>query len=247
VTNTLRSAAGLVALRLAEGAAHDAWAIAAPAVATLRRAAAWARASGLVPLAVEAASACGQHDAAQRLTEDVERGLTGRDAPAATAELHLARGILLGRSPAAATCFAQAHELWAEIGRPYEAAQAAERLGSARDERDEHDAAAHLDRALAVYLRLNATYDAARCQRTMKDLGLARTPARGPRGYGVELSPREKQVAELLARGATNHEIAQALFLSPRTVELHVAHTLKKLGTARKDVNDALQALRRSS
>jgi DNA-binding CsgD family transcriptional regulator len=246
VTNSLRSAAGLVALRLAEGAARDAWATAAPAVAVLRGAAAWARASGLVPLAVEAALACGQHDAAQSLAEDVERGLTGRDAPAASAELHLASGILLGHSGAAATRFAQAHELWVEIGRPYEAAQAAERLGSALAADDDPHAATHLDEALAVYLRLNATYDAARCQRTLKHLGLSGAPARGRRGYGVELSPRERQVAELLARGATNHEIAQALFLSPRTVELHVAHALKKLGTVRKGVSDALEALRRS-
>lgn len=246
VTNALRSAAGLIALGLAEGAAADAWAVAAPAVAELRRAEAWARGTGLVPLAVEAALACGERDAAGGLVEDVEREVPGRDTPAASAELHLARGILLGRSRDAAICFAQAHGLWVEIGRPYEAAQAAERLGSALVADDDKDAVAHLEQALAVYQRLGATSDAARCRHVLKDLGPARTPARGRRGYGDELSPRERQVAEFLARGATNHEIAQALFLSRRTVELHVSRTLKKLGAVRKDVGDALEALKRS-
>ncbi|WP_426404715.1 response regulator transcription factor [Streptomyces sp. R-07] len=61
--------------------------------------------------------------------------------------------------------------------------------------------------------------------------------ARPPRGYGTELSPREQQVAELLARSSTDHDIAQTLFLSPRTVERHVANVLKKLGTDRKEMS----------
>jgi DNA-binding NarL/FixJ family response regulator len=77
----------------------------------------------------------------------------------------------------------------------------------------------------------------------MEEFDLPRTSARGRRGYGDRLSPRERQVAEFLARRATNHEIAQALFLSKRTVELHVARVLKKLGTTRKDVSAALEEL----
>jgi non-specific serine/threonine protein kinase len=41
---------------------------------------------------------------------------------------------------------------------------------------------------------------------------------------------REREVAELLAQGLTNREIAQALVLSERTVETHVTHLLGKLG-----------------
>jgi len=47
-------------------------------------------------------------------------------------------------------------------------------------------------------------------------------------------------VAGLLAGGATNQDIAQTLFLSPRTVEKHVARVLAKLGTSRKGVGVAL-------
>ncbi|WP_228718640.1 helix-turn-helix domain-containing protein [Kitasatospora acidiphila] len=61
-------------------------------------------------------------------------------------------------------------------------------------------------------------------------------PRSRPPGYGSSLSPREHQVAGLLTAGATNQRIAEALSLSPRTVENHVAKVLKKLGTGRKRV-----------
>jgi LuxR family maltose regulon positive regulatory protein len=44
------------------------------------------------------------------------------------------------------------------------------------------------------------------------------------------LSPREREVGELLSRGLTNREIAQKLFLSSATVKVHVRHVLEKLG-----------------
>ena len=48
------------------------------------------------------------------------------------------------------------------------------------------------------------------------------------------LSPREMDVARLVAEGLSNREIADRLVLSVRTVEGHVAHTLRKLGIARR-------------
>ncbi|MET9618229.1 response regulator transcription factor [Kitasatospora indigofera] len=63
-----------------------------------------------------------------------------------------------------------------------------------------------------------------------------RPAPRGRRSYGGQLSPRETQVAQLLATGATNNDIAQALAISPRTVEQHVANTLKKLHTTRDNL-----------
>jgi DNA-binding CsgD family transcriptional regulator/tetratricopeptide (TPR) repeat protein len=54
-------------------------------------------------------------------------------------------------------------------------------------------------------------------------------PGRHRRRSGL-LSAREQEVAQLIAAGATNAEIAAALFLSQRTVERHVGNILAKLG-----------------
>jgi len=44
------------------------------------------------------------------------------------------------------------------------------------------------------------------------------------------LTRREREIAELIASGASNKEIASALVISPRTAEGHVVHILNKLG-----------------
>jgi DNA-binding NarL/FixJ family response regulator len=45
-----------------------------------------------------------------------------------------------------------------------------------------------------------------------------------------DLTPREREVLRLLADGRSNRAIAEALFLSERTVENHVLHIVTKLG-----------------
>ena len=45
----------------------------------------------------------------------------------------------------------------------------------------------------------------------------------------AELTPRERQVLEHLVNGLTNKGVAQALSISPRTVEIHRAHMMEKL------------------
>lgn len=46
----------------------------------------------------------------------------------------------------------------------------------------------------------------------------------------TELSLREKDVLRLIAKGLSNHEIAQRLFISPHTVKNHVSRIYQKLG-----------------
>jgi DNA-binding CsgD family transcriptional regulator len=48
---------------------------------------------------------------------------------------------------------------------------------------------------------------------------------------GVDaLTPSERRVADMAAAGRTNREIAQALFVTARTVEGHLTHVFQKLG-----------------
>jgi DNA-binding CsgD family transcriptional regulator len=48
------------------------------------------------------------------------------------------------------------------------------------------------------------------------------------------LSPAERRVALLAAGGVSNRQIADQLFLSPRTVECHLSHVYAKLGVRSK-------------
>jgi LuxR family transcriptional regulator, maltose regulon positive regulatory protein len=66
-----------------------------------------------------------------------------------------------------------------------------------------------------------------------KDLGLARRAGfrtRSTRAPDQILSPREREVLELIARGLKNREIAKALYISDSTAKVHVRHVLEKLG-----------------
>jgi DNA-binding NarL/FixJ family response regulator len=46
------------------------------------------------------------------------------------------------------------------------------------------------------------------------------------------LTPREVEVLALVAAGRSNRQIAQALFISPKTVGVHVSNILAKLGVS---------------
>jgi DNA-binding CsgD family transcriptional regulator len=55
------------------------------------------------------------------------------------------------------------------------------------------------------------------------------------------LTPSERRVAEMAAQSMSNKEIAQALFVTLKTVEIHLTQTYRKLGiSSRSDLSDAL-------
>jgi DNA-binding CsgD family transcriptional regulator/integrase len=60
------------------------------------------------------------------------------------------------------------------------------------------------------------------------------------------LTPAELDVAALVGEGMTNREIAQRLYVSPRTVQTHIKHVLEKLGATRRSAI-AAEAARRAT
>jgi DNA-binding CsgD family transcriptional regulator len=189
----------------------------------------WLPVSLLLPAATEALVAAGARDEAASLAGQAERELRGIDAPLAPAVLHYARGVLTGSGAE----FRSAAEAYAAIPFPYQAARAREQAGD-------------LARAAAGYDRLGASWDYARVASLARKSGVG-LPARhrgGRRGYGAELSPREREVAELAAQGQTNSEIARLLFVSVSMVEKHLDAARRKLGArSRTELARLLSAL----
>jgi DNA-binding CsgD family transcriptional regulator len=68
-------------------------------------------------------------------------------------------------------------------------------------------------------------------ERAARELVLVGARPRRPALSGVEsLTPGERRVCQLAAGGMTNREIAQALFVTLRTIEVHLTHAYQKLG-----------------
>jgi DNA-binding CsgD family transcriptional regulator len=99
-----------------------------------------------------------------------------------------------------------------------------------------YELAAVLARRARAGDRARARSLAADCAKRAAALGMAPVAARATRLIGQldhessgTLTPREREVAELVAQGLTNREIAARLYLSERTAENHVQHILTKL------------------
>ncbi|MDQ4009442.1 MAG: AAA family ATPase [Actinomycetota bacterium] len=85
-----------------------------------------------------------------------------------------------------------------------------------------------LGECLQVLERLGAQPQVDRARRLLRRLG-QRPPAPPRQRRAGSLSPREEQVARLVAAGLSNPEIAQRLYLSPRTVTTHLQNMYGRL------------------
>lgn len=112
----------------------------------------------------------------------------------------------------------------------------------------EADIVAALDAGATGYLLKDAPPDAVR--RAVRDAAAGR-PVLSPSvsaqvrkraaAPATALSPREIEILRLLATGATNRRLAQALFISEATVKTHLVHIYAKLG-----VDNRTQAIDRA-
>ena len=86
--------------------------------------------------------------------------------------------------------------------------------------------------ALTIYDDLSAVLDLRQIQARLRPYGIrsgSRAAHRRATTGWEALTATEREVAALVAQGGSNPEIATGLFLSPRTIEKHVAHILTKL------------------
>jgi DNA-binding NarL/FixJ family response regulator len=89
------------------------------------------------------------------------------------------------------------------------------------------DARAPLREAVEVAARCGATAVAARAHDELVTAGAR--PRRDPIESRSRLTASETRVAKMAAEGMTNREIAQALFLTEKTIEVHLTSTYRKL------------------
>jgi DNA-binding CsgD family transcriptional regulator len=91
--------------------------------------------------------------------------------------------------------------------------------------------AGELEAALAIYRRCGAVYDERRLRGATGASTTGALPeTNGPVTAAPTLSPREREIAVLVARGNSNVEIARALAISHKTVEKHLGSVYQKLG-----------------
>ena len=110
-----------------------------------------------------------------------------------------------------------------------EHAKARTELGAAlRRANRRSEAREQLRQAVELATISNATALAARAEREL--LATGARPRRIALSGVDSLTPSERRVAELAAAGPTNREIAQTLFVTQRTVEVHLTSIYRKLG-----------------
>jgi DNA-binding NarL/FixJ family response regulator len=156
------------------------------------------------------------------------------DALAALAQALGELALLEGDAPAAAEHLCRAVELHRALAIPYERAQIELRAGFALDAAGQREEA--LERLCDAYrnaTKLGARPVAAEAARKVAEMGESVAQRLGSRAAtaadDVRLTRRELEVLRHVSVGRTNREIAQELFLSPRTVDMHVRNLLGKL------------------
>jgi DNA-binding CsgD family transcriptional regulator len=193
----------------------------------------------LLPVAAARAEASwliGDLDGVRVEADAALAAIGGREVPIWEADLASWQRRGVGGGTPVAHDWAAAAAHWRRLGCPYEEALA---LADGDEQA--------LTRAHQRLLELGGAPAAAIAARRLRARGV-RGIARGPRaatlGSPAGLTARESEILQLLAAGLRNRDIAERLFLSPRTVEHHVAAVLRKLGARTRGDAAALAARR---
>ncbi|GEL19091.1 helix-turn-helix transcriptional regulator [Pseudonocardia asaccharolytica] len=185
---------------------------------------------GLIPWETDAALAyhrLGRLEQARELADSALAAARRYAAPVATGVALRTAGLVDGSLDA----LREAVDVLAGTAARLEHAHALVEFGAAlRRSGHRADAREPLRAGLDIAHRCAATVLSARAT---EELLAAGARPRRPHRTGVEaLSPSERRVARLAADGLSNREIAQALFVTAKTVEVHLSACYRKLGIA---------------
>jgi DNA-binding CsgD family transcriptional regulator len=176
---------------------------------------------------LEALIAAGEFDEAGEVLATWDGRAASLDRPWALAILARARGLLLAARGDLEGAFASFERALAQHTRrndPFQHARTLLALGRTQRRAKRRGAArATLHDALAAFERLGAPLWAEQTRAELARIG-GRASSRG------ELTEAEARVAELVARGRTNREVADALFLTVHSVETSLTRIYRKLG-----------------
>ena len=181
----------------------------------------------VVPDEIEALAGLGDLIRAEDLTawmeevgERTQRAWSLATGARSRALVQAARNDLAGASEALEHAL-QAHE---RLAMPFELGRTLLIKGVVQRRMKQRAAAREtLEQALGIFDRFGASLWAERAGGEIARIGV-RTEAQ------TELTPIEERIAALVAEGHRNREIADALFLSPKTVEANLSRTYRKLG-----------------
>jgi DNA-binding CsgD family transcriptional regulator len=185
-----------------------------------------------MPDLIESQIRCGLEPEARSTLAAFEAQAERTDRAWAQAAAARCRGLLAPRATADAI-FTHAHELAAAEPSPFELART-ELCWGERLRRDGHrvEARRHLHDAVERFEGLGAAPWAAKAVRELRSSG--GRAQRGPRARRDELTPQEMQIATMVSEGRTNRNIADSLFLSPKTIEFHLGHVYRKLDVSNR-------------
>lgn len=134
---------------------------------------------------------------------------------------------------------------------PWAKAQATERLGTLLVNRDgvgdRKAGISRLQDSIVGYSRVGARRDAARVSARLRALGVRhqhrKRKAAEPPDEISQLTDAETAIAKLVARGMTNRQVAERLFLSAHTVNFHLRRIFRKLDISSRTELARIQAL----
>ncbi len=201
-------------------------------------------AGGWIPDAVEALTATGRVDDAERLTAALETNGARYARPWMLAVGARCRALVQaarGDVDEAVESAERAMEAHDRLPMPFERARTQLLVGELlRRRRRIAPARINIQQAVMTFEEIGSPLWLARAQSALRRFGAARTRD--------VLTDSERQVAEHAAAGRTNKQIAAALYLSTKTVEMHLSNAYRKLGIrSRAQLADGLRTCRPSA